>query len=46
MDFYNINGKIYFGEFTFTHNAGMERFEPIEWDYKIGEWVNLPRMEN
>lgn len=42
MDFYNIEGKIYFGEFTFTSNAGMEKFEPEEWDYNIGKWIKLP----
>lgn len=42
VDFYNINGKIYFGELTFTHWSGMVAFEPEEWDYKLGSWINLP----
>jgi len=42
IDFYNINGKIYFGEMTFFHWGGMVPFEPEEWDYKIGEWIELP----
>lgn len=45
MDFYDINGKIYFGEFTFTSNAGLAKFEPDEWDYIIGEWVKLPERK-
>ena len=36
-------GKIYFGEITFYHNAGLVPFEPEEWDYKFGEWLNLPK---
>lgn len=38
VDFYNIEGKIYFGEMTLYHMSGLERFEPDEWDYKIGAW--------
>lgn len=39
VDFYDINGEIYFGELTFFHWSGMTPFEPIEWDYKFGEWI-------
>lgn len=42
VDFYDINGKIYFGELTFYHWSGTTPFEPIEWDYKFGEWIELP----
>lgn len=41
VDFYIINGDIYFGELTFTHFAGVIPFEPEEWDYKFGSWINL-----
>lgn len=43
VDLYDINGKIYFGELTFFHFSGNVPFEPVEWDYKIGEWLNLPK---
>lgn len=42
VDFYEMNGKIYFGELTFSHWSGMVPFEPVEWDYKLGEWIILP----
>lgn len=42
IDFYDINGKIYFGEITFFHWSGTTPFEPMEWDYKFGEWIELP----
>ena len=42
VDFYEINGQVYFGELTFFHHSGLEPFEPEEWDYKFGEWINLP----
>lgn len=42
VDLYNVNGKVYFGEMTFSHHSGFVPFEPEEWDYKFGEWFNLP----
>ena len=42
VDLYNINGKVYFGELTFFHWGGMVPFEPEEWDYTFGNWINLP----
>ena len=42
VDFYDVNGHIYFGEFTFFHFGGMVKFDPIEWDYTFGSWIKLP----
>ncbi len=42
VDFYEVDGKVYFGELTFSHWSGMTSFDPIEWDYKFGEWIDLP----
>lgn len=42
VDFYNLNGKIYFSELTFFPGAGFTEFHPPEWDEIIGEWINLP----
>ena len=41
-DFYSINGKLYFGEITFFPASGLEKFEPDEWDSKMGDWIMLP----
>lgn len=41
IDFYNINGKIYFGEITFFPTSGFGGFDPIEWDYKFGSMIDL-----
>lgn len=41
VDFYDIDGKIYFGEMTFFPGCGFEEFTPEEWDYKLGEWIDL-----
>lgn len=42
VDFYEVNGKPYFGEMTFSHMCGMTPFEPYEFDIKMGEWLHLP----
>lgn len=42
VDWYIINDKPYFGEFTFYTWAGFLRFTPEIWDYRIGEWITLP----
>lgn len=42
VDLYNISGRIYFGELTFFHWSGTTPYEPREWDYKFGEYLNLP----
>ena len=41
VDFYCVEGKIYFGEITFYHNAGLVPFEPEEWDLKLGDLIDL-----
>lgn len=46
VDFYDVNGKIYFGEMTFFHMSGLTKFEPQEWDLKFGEYIHLPNEEN
>lgn len=42
IDFYEVQDRIYFGEITFYPGAGMEAFQPESWDYKMGEWLELP----
>lgn len=44
IDLYNASGKILFGEITFYHWSGFVPFEPEEWDYKFGSWINLPQI--
>ncbi len=43
VDFYEVNGKIYFGELTLSHWSGAVAFEPECWDKTFGEWVKLPK---
>lgn len=41
VDFYEVNGKVYFGEITFFHHGGTTPFVPEKWDYTFGEWLNI-----
>ena len=45
VDFYEVNGKVYFGELTFFHHSGIVPFEPQKWDYIFGEWLKLPKTK-
>lgn len=44
VDFYEVDGKIYFGEMTFFHNSGFHAFDPPEWDIKLGSWLDLKNI--
>ncbi len=46
VDFYFVDGKIYFSEFTFFPASGFAPFEPAEWDNVFGEWLELPNIDN
>ena len=41
VDFYDVDGKIYFGEMTFFPASGFGTFTDAEWDKKLGEWIKL-----
>ena len=44
VDFYeSADGeKVYVGELTFYPGGGYETFQPMEWDYKLGDMLKLP----
>lgn len=41
VDFYDINGQVYFGELTFYHQSGFAPFSSEEWDLKLGQLLDL-----
>lgn len=41
VDLYNVNGRIYFGEMTFTNGGGLDRIIPEEYDLMLGNMWNL-----
>lgn len=44
VDFYEVDGKVYFGELTFFPGSGFEEFTPESADYELGEWLHLIKM--
>lgn len=42
VDLYEVDEQIYLSEMTFAPGAGFNQFEPLEWDYKIGDILKLP----
>lgn len=46
VDFYEIEGKIYFGELTFFPGSGFEEFTPNEADYELGKLIKLTSNKN
>jgi hypothetical protein len=43
VDFYEVEGNVFFGEMTFFPGSGTEEFEPQEWDKILGDWIILPK---
>ena len=43
VDFYEIGGKIYFGELTFYHCGGFAKIYPEEWMITLGDWINISK---
>lgn len=45
VDLYNVNGKIYFSELTFTPCAGFMELDPHSADEKYGKLIDLKRCK-
>lgn len=43
VDLYEVDGRIYFGEYTFFHHGGIAPFHPDNWDFIWGEQIRLPK---
>lgn len=41
VDFYEVNGKVYFGELTFYQDSGMGIIEPDMYNEILGSWIKL-----
>ncbi len=44
VDFYDVDGKLYFGEITFHHGSGFDVFKPEEYDKIYGDKLVLPAV--
>lgn len=41
VDLYEVGGKVYFGELTFTPSNGMDPYLSVKWDEKMGKMYDL-----
>ena len=46
MDLYEINGRVYFGEYTFFDGGGFQFLQPDKWEYKMGSWIDLSKVND
>lgn len=46
VDFFEVNGKVYFGELTFYHNGGMIPFKPETFDKYLGDFIKISNQFN
>ena len=47
VDFYEADGRMYFGEMTFFPESGFGCFTEDKWDLTLGSWIELPeKTEN
>lgn len=46
VDLYNINGKIYFSEMTFTPAKGTLILDDDKADFEMGEWLDISKYIN
>ena len=42
VDFYEVDGRVYFGEMTFTDSNGRTHFTPSSYDLELGSRLVLP----
>ena len=41
VDFYEVDGQLYFGELTFYQDSGFADIQPPEWNDILGSWISL-----
>ena len=46
VDFYDIDGKLIFGEMTFYPADGKKMFLPIEYNKILGDEIKLPKLDS
>lgn len=45
VDFYEVDNKVYLGEMTFYPGGGTLFFDPVEWDYRLGEMIDISNVK-
>lgn len=41
VDFYEVNGRLYFGELTFYQDSGFADIYPLQWNDILGSWIKI-----
>ena len=41
VDFYEHEGRLYFGEITFTSGSGLEKVYPKSFDEELGNYIKI-----
>ena len=41
VDWYVVDGEIFFGEMTFHHGGGTEKFSDEYWNFRMGDWLGV-----
>lgn len=44
VDWYFVNGRLYFGELTMFDGSGFCEFVPDYWNIELGNWIRLPEI--
>lgn len=44
VDFYSVGEQVYFGELTFFTHGGIYAYTPDKWNYILGEWINIEKL--
>lgn len=45
VDWYDVDGKLYFGELTFHHDGGTKPILPEKWDFKLGNELRITGLK-
>lgn len=45
VDFFNVDGRIYVGEFTFYTWGGMEPIIPSDWENTLGDFIDIDKID-
>ncbi len=43
VDWYSVNGRLFFGELTFFDGSGFDPYDRYEDDLMLGSWITLPK---
>ena len=45
IDFYEIEGRLYFGEITFFPASGLKKFKPEKWNNIFGDMIDISKYK-